>query len=272
MIRIPALLLLGTLALPAASAQAVCPEHRFTQSGDVRLAGDAVLIVTHASSNDDGRAATKLGVDEAVRFAKSRRIPVVYLQDGRPAENYFMDDCKPDYWVNSEGGEIGFDISPSQVYAVGGHLEECLAATLNDVLLNWARQPARNLTITYVMDGIFSNGKSIEPTDRYYKSLNRFMGIVAYNKPAGEHYQKLSLLETMGLIIDERLQYEYLQRILPRYDRTMSPNYRVELKLMDSRTRILQAGKGRRPPVLRFEFVDSAITLENAGSFPAGML
>ena len=41
---------------------------------------------------------------------------------------------------------------------------------------------------------------------------------------------------------------------------------------MDSRTRILQTGTGKRPPVLRFDFIDSAITLENANAFPAGML
>jgi hypothetical protein len=272
MIRLLKSALLGLLAAAALPAMAVCTDHAMTRPNDVRLAGDAVLIVTHASSNDDGRAATKLGVDEAVSFAKRRRIPVVYLQDNRPVENYFMNDCKPDYWVNSEGGEIGFEVTPSQVYVVGGHLEECLSATLNDVLLNWARQPQRNLNITYVMDGIFSNGKSIDQGDRYYKSLMRFMGIVAYNKPAGEHYQKLSLLEIMGIIIDEGLQYQYLQRVLPRFDRTMSENYRVEIKLMDSRVRILQAGKGRKPPVLRFHFVDSAITLENACTFPAGML
>jgi len=269
--KIPAFVLLALFGLPL-SAFALCSDHTLTRSQDVRLAGDAVLIVTHASSNDDGRAATKIGVDEAVHFAKKKRIPVIYLQDGRPIENYFMADCKPDYWVNSEGGEIGFDVTPSHVYVVGGHLEECLSATLNDVLLNWARQPRRNLTITYVMDGIFSNGKSIEPSDRYYRSYNRFMGIVAYNKPAGEYYQKLSLLEIMGLIVDDSLQNAYLQRVLPRYDRTMAPDYRVELKLMDSRTRILQAGTSKRPPVLRFEFIDSAIPLENSGAFPAGML
>lgn len=98
--KIPAFVLLALFGLPL-SAFALCSDHTLTRSQDVRLTGDAVLIVTHASSNDDGRAATKLGVDAAVRFAKRKRIPVVYLQDGRPVENYFMADCKPDYWVNS---------------------------------------------------------------------------------------------------------------------------------------------------------------------------
>jgi hypothetical protein len=231
-----------------------------------------VLIVTHASSNDDGRAATKLGVDDAVYYAKHKRMQVVYLQDDRPAENYFMEDCNPDFWAASEGGEVRFDITPSRVYVVGGHLEECLAATLNDVLVSWSKKPRRNFTVTYLMDGIFSNGKNIEETDRYYRDYQRFMGIVTYNKPAGEHYQKLTLLETMGIIVDERLQYNYLQRILPRFDRTMGPEYRVEIKLMDSPARILQAGIGRRPPVLRFEFIDSAVTLDSKETFGSSML
>ena len=114
------------------------------------------MIVTHASSNDDARFATKLGVDEAVRFARSRRIPLVYLQDDREPAAYFMEDCEPDYWVRSEGGELGFDVGASHVYVVGGHLEECLSFTLNEILDSWARGPRRDLTITLFMDAIFS--------------------------------------------------------------------------------------------------------------------
>lgn len=254
-----ALLGLAWLSLPALAS---CPGHAFTEPAQLKLTGESVMIVTHASSNDDGRIATKSGVDEAVRFAKKRRIPVVYLQDDRPAINYFMEDCSPDYWVYSEGGEIGFDVPASHLYTTGGHLEECLSSTLHDVLLGWARKPRRNLTVTYFMDAIFSNGKYIEETDPYHRDYVRFMGIVTYDKPAGEHYQKLTLLETMGIILDERRQYEYLQRILPQFARTLGPDYRVELKLLASPAKVLQPGRGPRPPVLRFEFLDSAASVE----------
>jgi hypothetical protein len=246
---------LSTLA--SAPATASCPEHAFADPSRIKLAGDAVLIATHASSNDDGRIATKLGVDEAVRFAKSRRIAVVYLQDDRSEENYFMEDCKPDYWVRSEDGEIRFEVTPAHVYSIGGHLEECQSRTLNDVLLDWSRKPPRDLTVTYFMDAIFSNGKRIEESDPFYPDYQRFMGIVTYSRPGGEHYPKLTLLETMGVILKEQRQYEYLQRVLPRYDRTL-PDYRVELRINDSLPRVLQPGRGRRPPVLRFEFLNSA--------------
>jgi hypothetical protein len=249
-----AILVLGFFS---SSSMAHCPKHAFADPTQIKLAGDAVMIVTHASSNDDGRLATKLGVDEAVYFAKSKHIPVIYLQDDRPEENYFMEDCKPDYWVHSEDGEIRFDVSPSHVYTIGGHLEECESRTLNDVLLNWARKPKRDLTVTYFMDGIFSNGKKIERSDPFYPDYLRFMGIVTYSRPAGEHYPKLTLLETMGIILNEKRQYEYLKRVLPRYDRTLA-DYRVEMRLNDSRVQVLQPGRGTRPAVLRFEFLNSA--------------
>jgi hypothetical protein len=254
------ILLLLVFSFPALAA---CPQHAFADPAKVKLAGDAVLIVTHASSNDDARIATKLGVDEAVRFAKSKHIPVVYLQDDRSEENYFMEDCKPDYWIHSEDGEVSFDVAPAHVYSVGGHLEECESRTLNDVLLDWSRKPRRDLTVTYFMDAIFSNGKKIEESDPFYPDYLRFMGIITYSRPAGEHYPKLTLLETMGVILKEQRQYEYLQRVLPRYDRTLA-DYRVELRVNDSLPRVLQTGRGKRPPVLRFEFLNSATDILDA--------
>src|SRR3954471_11051451 len=183
-----ALLAFG-VSLPSLAS---CPKHGFTDPADVKLSGNSVMIVTHASSNDDGRIATKIGVDQAVRFAKERHIPVVYLQDDRPEEAYFMEDCKPDYWVFSTG-EVRFDVPASRLYLIGGHLEECLSATVHDVLLNWSHKPKRNLTVTYFMDGIFSNGKNIQESDPYNRRYLRFLQIATYNKPGGEHYQKITL-------------------------------------------------------------------------------
>jgi hypothetical protein len=259
--------LFAAMVVSAASVPsfAACPKHAFTDPADVRPAGNSLMIVTHASSNDDGRIATKLGVDEAVRFAKERHIPVVYLQDDRPEDAYFMEDCDPDYWVFSTG-EVRFDVSASRVYLIGGHLEECLSATVHDVLLDWSRKPRRDRTVTYFMDGIFSNGRYVQQTDSWSGRYHRFISIVTYAKPAGEHFQKITLLETMGVIRDERKQYEYLERILPHFERTL-PDYRVELKLMDAPARVLQRGRGDRPPVLRFHFIDSAVSVESAGLF-----
>jgi hypothetical protein len=161
---------------------------------------------------------------------------------------------------------VRFDVPASRLYLIGGHLEECLSATVHDVLLNWSRKPKRNLTVTYFMDGIFSNGRNIQDSDPYIRRYRRFISIATYNKPAGEHYQKITLLETMGVIIDQKRQYEYLERILPHYERTL-PDYRVEVKLMDSPARVVQRGRGERPPVLRFRLIDSAVSVETAALF-----
>lgn len=257
------------LSFMACVAHASCPPHAFTDPSRVRLNGDAVMIVTHASSNDDGRIASKFGVDEAVRYAKKNRIPIVYLQDDRPPERYFMEHCTPDYWVYSQGGEIPFELNASNVYIAGGHLELCLAVTLNEILEKWAKKPPRNHTISLFMDGIFSNGREIYENDPYYREYLRFMQIVNYGRPAGEYFPKLTLLETMGVIVNEERQYDYLKRVLPRYDRSLPKDYRVEVVMSGAKPRLLQQGKAppeilARPPTLRIEFVDSADNLNYA--------
>jgi hypothetical protein len=217
------------------------------------------MIVTHATSSHDARFSTKRGVDEAVRFAKFHGIPVVYLQDDSPPQYYFMEDCQPDYWVYSEGGELGFEVAPSHVYVVGGHLEICLAVTLNEILYAWAKQPVRTRTITFFMDGIYSNGKAVEESDPFYDDFRRFMGVVSYGRPGGEHWPKLNLLETMGVIVREDHELGYLKKVLPQYGRTMPKDYRVEIQLNDSVAKVLQPAPGWHPPTLRFHFVDSAV-------------
>ena len=256
------------LAFGSSPSFAMCPPHLFTQPANVRLTGARAMIVAHASANYDARYSTKRGLDEAVSFAKRSHIPLVYLQDESPEEYYFMEDCKPDYWVFSEGGEVPFDVLPSHVYILGGHLEKCMAETVNDILLSWSKQPRRDLTLTYLMDAIYSNAKLVEETDPYYADLDRFMRVVTYGRPGGEHWPKLSLLETLGVINNEALEVDYLKRVLPRYDRTLPGNYRVELQLNSGNVKVLRTGADWRSPSLRFHFVDSALNLESAHILP----
>ena len=137
------LLLLPLLATPSWAA---CRNHGVTPPAQVRIADDSMMIVVHQSSTHDARFATKRGVDEAVRFAKSRKIPVIYLQDDTPDEFYFMEDCYPDHWVFSQGGEISFELTASHVYIVGGHLELCMSAALHDIIYQWSKRAPRNFT------------------------------------------------------------------------------------------------------------------------------
>jgi hypothetical protein len=252
------LLLLLVIAPPAWSA---CSKHEITPPDQVRIADDSVMIVVHQSSTHDARFSTKRGIDEAVRFAKARKIPVIYLQDDTPDEFYFMEDCYPEHWVYSQGGEISFEVTASHVYIVGGHLELCMSIALHDIIYQWSKRAPRDFTVTYLMDAIYSNGRMIEPTDPFYADFDRFMGIVTWGRPGGEHWPKLSLLETMGIIRREDHELDYIRKILPRWDRTFPDRYRIAVKMNDSVAKVLRSAPGWHPPTVMFRFVDSALTL-----------
>lgn len=245
--------------LSLSSTWAACRQHEITPPSKVKINGDSVMIVVHQSSTYDARFSTKRGADEAVRFAKDRKIPVIYLQDDTPDEFYFMADCYPDHWVYSAGGEISFDVTASHIYIVGGHLELCMSVALHDIIYQWAKRPPRNYKITYLMDAIYSNGKMIDPSDPFYHDFDRFLSVVTYGRPGGEHWPKLSLLETMGIIRNEAHQLNYIKQILPRWDTTFPENYRIEVQLNNSVKKNLRSTEGWFPPTVSFHFVDSAL-------------
>lgn len=234
-----------------------------TPPSKVIIPGDSVMIVVHQSSTYDARFSTKRGADEAIRFAKAQKIPVIYLQDDTPNEYYFMEDCNPDYWVFSAGGEISFNVTANHVYIVGGHLKLCMSAALHDITYQWSKRPPQNFKITYFMDAIYSNGKMIDPSDPFYHDFDRFLSIVAYGRPGGEHWPKLSLLETMGIIREESHELNYLKQILPRWDTTFPDNYRVEVEMNKSAKKVLRSAEGWNPPTMTFHFLDSALLLSD---------
>jgi hypothetical protein len=258
------LLLIAVATLLPDLAAAACGPYKRSSPAEVRINADAMLVVTHASARYDARLSTKRGVDSAVRFAKSKGLPVLYLEDGSPAEFQLPDDCNPDHWLHSEEGELPVDFRGNQVYVAGGHLEVCLANTLVDVMDRWARQPRRDLTITYFMDAIYSNGKEVADSDPWQRDFANFLSVVTYGRPATSDWPKVALLETMGIIVSESRQFDYLERIVPHHSRFFGADYRVEIGLND-RVRVIQQGRGSRPPVLRFQFLDSA-----AGTGPQG--
>ncbi|MFS8087340.1 MAG: hypothetical protein ACMG6H_17035 [Acidobacteriota bacterium] len=91
------------------------------------------------------------------------------------------------------------------------------------------------------------------------------MGIVTYGRPLSEYLLKLTLLETMGIIVNETLQMEYPKTAMPRYDRMRPAEFHVELSMNEARSKVLP--RGRQPnqkiflPVLHLEFLDSADSL-----------
>ncbi len=111
------------------------------------------------------------------------------------------------------------------------------------------------------MDGVYQKGMYFQETDPYFNTYKLLTQIADYGRPGSFNFFKLTLLETMRIIMKEDLQYEFLERNLPRFDRTLSSDYRVEIKLDDSRVKVLQKGRANNPPVLLFEFISSAYRL-----------
>jgi len=258
-LRFAAALVVALASLDALAA--ACPPQPLTAPSDVRLRGDTVLIVTHATAFHDARFATKPGVDQAVRYARSHRIPIVYLQDDESPELYLAEDCAPDYRVRAPDGEVRFDIPATHVLVAGGHLELCLATTMNDVLDRWSRQPPKRRTMTLLMDAIYSNGKLVDERDPYFADLQRFMNVVTYGRPGGETWPKLTLLETMGVIGRLQREREYVRRILPHWERATGENVRVKVKLLGTEKEVLRKGDGATPSLV-FQLVDTASALD----------
>lgn len=249
------------LCLPLLSADlavAGCSEPNFTDPSRLQIRAKEVLVVTHASNVFDPRYATKYGLDNVVRFAKEKKIPVVYLADDSPIQTYFADDCSPDYWVRSIDGDINFLVDVDHIYLAGGHVELCLSRSIHDLLLQAAQRGRKKLTVTYVMDAIYSNGKTVDEADPFYKDFTTFLSVVTYGRPGGERWPKLTLLEATGVIKRLEWDYMYLKELLPRWDRTFSNDYRVELQMDEFETRVLRRGVGPGAPTIKFHFIDSA--------------
>lgn len=254
--------LLIALALLPGFAQASCPSRALQTADQVSLAADSVLIVTHASTAYDPRFASKHGIDLAASFARRQGIPIVYLQDDTADQDYFTEVCTPEYWVSSADGELGFQVQSSHVYVAGGHLEQCLFNTVNEVIFSWAAQEERDLTLTFLMDAIYSSGDLIRDSDDYYADYSAFMRIITHGRSEEEAWPKITLLETLGVINQQKHALEYLKRVLPNFENTLSSDYRVELYLNDSEIAVLQNPPMWNSPTLRFRFVDSAGKLD----------
>lgn len=254
-------ILLVAIGLCSGLANAYCLEQTLTLPDQVSLDSDSVLIVTHASAKFDSRFASKKGLDIATSTAKTKGIPLLYLHDNPAEQDYFTADCGPEYWVFSENGELGFQVMASHVYVAGGHLEQCLFRTAQDVIDSWSMQDERDLTLTFVMDAIYSSGDLVRDSDGYYADFNSFIQVLSHGQEEEESLPKVTLLETMGIIKQNKRALEYLGRTLPNFESLMQQGYRVELVLNNSEPKALNDAPAWNSPTLRFRFVDSAARL-----------
>lgn len=257
------ILLFALLALCSGLAHAYCPARTLGTSDEVRADQDSLLILTHASTRYDARLATKSGVDQATQFARRHSIPMVYLQDDAAEADYFTEDCSPQYWLYSASGELGFEVQSSNVFVAGGHLEQCLLTTVSEVMASWAGQERRDLSLTYLMDAIYSSGELVKDSDDYYADYSLFMRVLNYGRSEDASLPKITLLETAGLIRQQDRIVDYLKRSLPDFSSGFSRGYRVELYLNDDEVAVLQDPPLWEAPVLQIHFVDSANKLDS---------
>lgn len=255
--------LFALLALCSGLAHAYCPPRTLSTSDEVKVGQDSLFIVTHASTRYDARLATKSGLDQATHYAKMRGIPMVYLQDEAVEANYFTEECAPEYWLYSPSGELGFEVQSSHVYVAGGHLEQCLFTTVSEVISSWAGQEKRDLSLTYLMDAIYSSGELVKDSDEYYADYSLFMRVLNYGRGEDAAWPKITLLETAGLIRRQDRVVDYLKRTLPDFKTGFSRAYRVELYLNDDEVAVLQDPPLWDTPVLQIRFVDSAYKLDS---------
>ena len=250
------------LALFSQASLATCQKPVFVDPAQVNPTSDTILIVTHASGTYDTRLSSKRGVDEAISFAKRKGIPVIYLQDKTPEAEYFMTDCRPDYRVFSQDGELPFEVKASHVYVVGGHLEQCLYRTVEGVINSWARQQIEDRTLTFLMDGIYSTGELVEEQDSYYSDFQKFTRAVGHRRTDADPMPKITLLETLGVIDKEDGEIDFLARTLPNYGAVLSAAYRAELRLNKSLVKKIESEQDDTVASIHFDFVDSAVRLD----------
>ena len=65
----------------------------------------------------------------------------------------------------------------------------------------------------------------------------------------------------MGVIVTEARQYRLSAENIASVPEDPAEQVRVEIKMSDAMPKLLRRGQGTRPPVLRFEFLDSADNL-----------
>jgi hypothetical protein len=250
----------------AASQAAPCGPFTFTPPNQVSLKSDAAMIVTHPSTLWDGRFSSKSGMDAAVKYGKKHNMPIIYLEGSDNAETYFFADCEPTYWVQSFGGEFNFAVETNHIYSVGGHWEACQSSTMYDLIEAWQKKSGVDLTITEVMDGIYSYGNNVHTGDSYKSMFDQFINIVTYrNKGVGKF--KLNLMEMMGIIHDNAKEIEFVKRQLPPY-LSMPKEYEVQLHFNGKLVEVLRPSSVAKPSVLKIEFIDS---LYESGYAPAGL-
>lgn len=227
---------------------APCLAPTFTETKDVRLANDEVLIVTHISNQWDQRYSTKLGVDRLVAQAMDSGVPVVYLQDPSAYKTYFYDNCHPTYYVKSLGGEFSFDFDSRHVVTAGGYNELCQGRSMSKILKTVGKHDRQDLEIDLVTDAIYTAGGYIPSGAPYLPQFNEYIRI--FGAPT------ISLLHLMRIIKEKPLLIEYLQKYLSSLSSELPPTHRTVVQVNSKQEFIHSERVGAPTLTLNFRLGD----------------
>lgn len=204
----------------------------FTADEKVILNQKKLLIVTHATSEFDEKNRAKRKTNETIQRFLNQNYNVVYLQGDAYPEKYYYQNCRPDYYVLSYGGEFFFDFSASEVTSIGGHWQACQLITTRKIISNMQEMPQKKFILTQVMEAIYTYGKiSVYREDPYYQKV--------MNKISSLETNKLTLQDIINEISNLDLKLDFLERMVDHFE--IPSNFHVEINYKNNKKIIYQA-------------------------------
>lgn len=133
------------------------------------------LIITHPSSQYDGRMVSKPGIEQSIATAHERNIPVIFLKEPDPAleRYYFVKPSERDLVVNSVEGEHSLRDLPNHVISAGGRFDACQWRTMRDVFKSWDFTRDQDFHYTIIADASYVYGEKIFPDNFEFEVWRR---------------------------------------------------------------------------------------------------
>lgn len=216
---------------------------RITSSENIRITKNRVMLVTHASDIYDTFRVSSLGINKSIQWAKKKSFQVLYLQDGNKTRqnSYFYDDCEPDFFVNTETGELDIKYNAQYLVSAGGFWEACLSATIESIFRGWAAEAQINRNLVFVTDAIYTyNSAFLGMGGRLLRAqivtlktaLNTLKTVQERNSLIRSHLQKFHAISQLRA-------------------------YRVVYSINGSKEEVLYDSNIRNAPVLKIKFLSS---------------
>ncbi|MCM0605444.1 MAG: hypothetical protein KA715_05090 [Xanthomonadaceae bacterium] len=242
-----------------------CPIPTFTPHNEVKILGNEVLIVTHPTHVYDGRRVAKPGIDKAIAWAQSKKIPTIYLWEPDPVFNpgYYPEVCTADYTIASRDGEHTLTDLPNHIISVGGRYDRseetgCMVRTHRDIFTAWSKKTNEDLKLTIIADATYLLG-IMHPDDLAFDIWrDEFRKIIEIKGEKYEMNRVLSLTEMLEILAmyEDNMDWGRKSNVAKLsfisdhlFDTgVMPPQYQIEYKVM-GRKKVYRASNIKDPNV-----------------------